>query len=202
MRLQAGQAAPDFSMPDISGQMIRPGDYRGRFLLLSFYRYASCPFCNLRVHELKQRLPEFGARQLSLVAVFQSARAGILEYVGRQQPAFPLIPDPEQVMYRRFRVESSLAGFVKGLALRAGRAVQSMRAGFLPGRMDGSKTRVPADFLIGPEGRILTAYYGKDISDHLPIDEIFRQLDDVQPAARPERIAGLSCRSSESRAPW
>jgi hypothetical protein len=30
MRLQAGQTAPAFLRPDISGKMLRPKDYRGR----------------------------------------------------------------------------------------------------------------------------------------------------------------------------
>jgi len=177
MRLRAGQRAPDFLRPDIGGNTIRPGDYRGRYLLLSFYRYASCPFCNLRVHELLQRLPEFEERGLSLVGVFQSAREGILDHVGKQQPPFPIIPDPGHGIYRHYGVETSLPGLLLGLTLRMGRALKAIRKGFLPGRMEGSITLVPADFLIGPDGRIQIAYYGKDISDHLPIEIILRRLD-------------------------
>jgi len=33
---------------------------------------------------------------------------------------------------------------------------------------------IPADFLIGTDLVIQTAYYGKDIGDHLPIEEIYR----------------------------
>lgn len=83
MRLQAGQPAPDFLRPDIDGGTIRLNDYCGRFLLLSFYRYASCPFCNLRVHELLQHLPELEKRGLSLIGVFQSAREAIMDHVGK-----------------------------------------------------------------------------------------------------------------------
>src|SRR3970040_1402026 len=115
MCLRAGQRAPDFLRPDIGGKSIRPSDYRGRYLLLSFYRYASCPFCNLRVHELLQRLAEFDQHELSLVAVFQSARAGILEHVGKQQPPFPIIPDPAHDLYRRYGVETSLPALLLGL---------------------------------------------------------------------------------------
>jgi len=176
MRLQAGQAAPDLLWPDIGGKTIRLSDYRGRYLLLSFYRYASCPFCNLRVHELLQRLPEFEMRGLSLVAVFQSAREGIMNHVGKQQPPFPIIPDPGHGIYRRYGVETSLQGFLLGLTLRMGKALKAMGKGFLPGRMDGHITLVPADFLIGLDGSILIAYYGKDISDHLPIEIILQQL--------------------------
>ena len=177
MRLQAGQAAPDLLWPDIGGKTIRLSDYRGRYLLLSFYRYASCPFCNLRVHELLQRLPEFEMRGLSLVAVFQSAREAIMNHVGKQQPPFPIIPDPGHSIYRRYGVETSLQAFLLGLTLRMGKALKAMGKGFLPGRMDGHVTLVPAAFLIGPDGSILIAYYGRDISDHLPIEIIFQQLD-------------------------
>lgn len=181
MRLQAGQAAPDFLRPDIGGISIRLGDYRGRYLLLSFYRYASCPFCNLRVHELLQRLPEFERRDLSLVAVFQSAREGIMDHVGKQQSPFPIIPDPGHSMYRSYGVETSLRGLLLGLTLRMGKALKAMRKGFLPGRMEGSITLVPADFLIGPDGSILIAYYGKDIADHLPIEILLRRLNAQRP---------------------
>jgi thioredoxin-dependent peroxiredoxin len=176
MRLQAGQGAPDFLRPDIGGKTIRLSDYRGRYLLLSFYRYASCPFCNLRVHELMQHLVEFDQRGLSLVAVFQSAREGIREHVGKQRPPFPIIPDPGHSMYRSYRVETSLQGLLLGLTLGMGKALKAMGQGFLPGRMEGSITLVPADFLIGPDGTILLAFYGKDISDHLPIEIILQQL--------------------------
>jgi thioredoxin-dependent peroxiredoxin len=167
MRLQAGQTAPAFLRPDINGAMLRLKDYRGRYLLLSFYRYASCPFCNLRVHELMQHQAEFDQ---------QSAREGILDHVGKQRPPFPIIPDPGHSIYRRYGVESSLRGFLLGLTLRMGKALQAMAKGFLPGRMEGSITLLPADFLIGPDGSILVAYYGKDISDHLPIEVILQRL--------------------------
>jgi thioredoxin-dependent peroxiredoxin len=176
MRLQAGQTAPAFLRPDINGAMLRLKDYRGRYLLLSFYRYASCPFCNLRVHELMQHQAEFDQHGLSLVAVFQSAREGILDHVGKQRPPFPIIPDPGHSIYRRYGVEASLQGFLLGLTLRMGKALRAMARGFLPGRMEGSITLVPADFLIGPDGDILVAYYGKDISDHLPIEVILQRL--------------------------
>jgi peroxiredoxin Q/BCP len=176
MRLQEGQLAPAFSMRDTHDQTVALEHYRGRHLLLSFYRYASCPFCNLRVHELIQRAPEFDRHRVSLVAVFQSSRAGIMDYVGKQRPLFPILPDPEHRVYRRYGVESSLHGFLAGAMLHMGKAMKSMGMGFLPGPMDGSVTLVPADFLIAPDGRIRTAYYGRDISDHLPIEAIWRAL--------------------------
>ena len=176
MRLVAGQTAPAFRVVDIAGQPVALESYRGHSLLLSFYRYASCPFCNLRVHELIQRLPEFEEHGLSLVAVFQSSRIGILDYVGKQRPPFPIIPDPAHRLYRHYGVESSLRGFAAGFVQHLGKAMRSMRMGFLPGPMDGIKTLIPADFLIAPDDAIRIAYYGRNISDHLSIDTLLQAL--------------------------
>jgi len=175
--------APAFSATDFRGGRISPAAYRGRNLLLSFYRFASCPFCNLRIHELIQRMPDLGRQDLSRVAVFHAPRDGILKYVGKQQPPFPILPDPEYRIYRQYGVESALRGFLAGSALRMGRALKSIGMGFLPGLMDGHKTLVPADFLIGPDGTIHTACYGRDIADLLRILE-------SPTSATPQRRAG------------
>lgn len=182
MRLQAGQAAPAFAAQDAQGRMIRLDEYRGHYLFLSFYRYASCPFCNLRVHELMQRLAEFENFDLSLVAVFQSPRAQIAQHIGKQRPPFPILPDPGLHLYRDYRVETSLRAFLIGATRHLGKALRAMRRGFLPGRIQGSVARVPADFLIGPRGEILIAYYGRDISDHLPIETLLQQLHAASPS--------------------
>jgi hypothetical protein len=43
--------------------------------------------------------------------------------------------------------------------------------------MEGIKSMVPADFLIGPDLTVQTAYYGSDIGDHLPLEKIYQWLD-------------------------
>lgn len=52
MKLSAGTKAPDFEMQDINGKPIWLSDYRGKKIVLGFFRNVNCPFCNLRVHEL------------------------------------------------------------------------------------------------------------------------------------------------------
>ncbi len=39
---QAGGQAPDFTLSDILDREVRLSEYRGRKVLLSFFRYASC----------------------------------------------------------------------------------------------------------------------------------------------------------------
>ena len=175
MRLKKGEFAKDFNVIDIFGNKISLRDYSGKKLMLSFYRYASCPLCNLRVHQLIQYYPKFHEKGLEMLAFFQSPRESILKYVGKQDTPFPIIADPNREVYDLYRVESSLKGYLKGLK-KTSAFSEARKLGFKGGKAEGKKTLIPADFLIGPDLRIEVAYYGKDIGDHLPIEEIERFL--------------------------
>jgi len=174
MRLKAGSTAPAFNAVDFLGEAVNLEAMRGAPVLLSFYRYASCPVCNLRVHSLIEAFPGWSAQGLAIIGVFQSPRASIGQYVGRQDAPFPIVPDPEMVFYKRFGVESRWRGLVSAGAMRA--ALKAFKKGFKPGAVDGPFHRTPADFLIDADGRIAVAHYGRDIDDHIPLDTIAQWL--------------------------
>lgn len=171
MRLKLGQPAKPFSVSDLQGNSIKLEDFKGKKLMVSFYRYASCVFCNLRIHQLIQKHDELKARGLTMLAFFQSPKESILEYVGKQNAPFPIIPDPKREIYKLYGVESSMAKFAKGIA-QFSKYRETRKLGFKSGKKEGNITSVPADFLIDEKGIIRTAYYGKDITDHVPISEI------------------------------
>jgi len=175
MRIQPGQPAKDFEVQDIFGNQFSLSHFKGKKLLLSFYRYASCPLCNLRVHQLIQQYPDFKAKGLHLLAFFQSPVKSIRKYVGKQEAPFPIIADPDHDVYRAYGVETSWPGFIKG-SFRLMTLTTAARKGFFPGKMEGKKSLVPADFLIGPDLMVEKAYYGNDIADHMPIQEIMDGL--------------------------
>ena len=179
MRIKPGQSAKNFSSEDLAGNTVALNDYKGQRLMLSFYRYAACPLCNLRVHHLIQHYAALIEKNLQLVAVFQSPRESILKYAGKQKAPFPIIPDPQRRLYRLYGVESSWAGFIKG-SMRLSLVTSALMKGFWPGKMEGIKSMVPADFLIGPDLTVQVAYYGKDIGDHLPVERINGWLYNTQ----------------------
>lgn len=180
-RLKDGDPARPFEAWDMEGKRVELPNHPGRHVLLSFYRYASCPLCNLRVHELGVISREWKAHGLDMLAVFQSPQGKLRQYIGRQQVPFPMIPDPEQRLYRLYGVDHSWVGFLKAWAMRLpeiGRSV--LGQGFLPGSVEGGIHRIPADFLVSPNGRLAMAYYGHDIGDHLPLERIERYLREAK----------------------
>jgi thioredoxin-dependent peroxiredoxin len=172
-RLIAGQAAPAFETRDHFGEKVSLSGLLGRKVLLSFYRYASCPLCNMRVNQMIRRHAAWQAAGLEMIGVFQSPARDIRRYVGRQDAPFPIVPDATMQFYRRYGVETSWLGMIKGSG-RLGLIGTAMAKGFVPGRTNGPIHRVPADFLIDETGRLALCFYGRDAGDHLDFATIDR----------------------------
>jgi len=139
--------------------------------MLSFLRFAACPFCNLRVHELVSRFNEFGDN-FTIVAVFDSALGNLVRHAEGHESPFPILADESNGYYREYGIEHSLAGVFKGMFLRMPTLVRGMLKGYVPTTFKGSLTTMPADFLIDASGIIKVAKYGEDEGDHLPFDQV------------------------------
>ena len=170
-RMKTSDRAIDFTVKTVGGGYINLHDFKGEKILLSFYRYAACPFCNLRIQEFLKKYAYYKANGLYVIAVFQSPESSMLQYVGKQEVPFALIPDPNRDLYEMYRVEKSIEGLIRGM-LQINRFAKALRKGFYPGRVENGIDSLPADFLIDSNFTIKKAHYGKDIADHLSFEEI------------------------------
>lgn len=166
MKLKKGDKAIGFKSGDILGNKIDLEEFRGKKVFLSFYRGASCPFCNLRVHELIGQMEHFQEKELVVIGFFMSTQPEIMEYLGKQNPPFPIIADPEEKYYKMYGIEKSFAGKMKAM-LRVGAMMKIVAKGFFSMKAMKDEDTLPADFLINENGAIELAYYGKDFGDHL-----------------------------------
>ncbi len=171
MRLRAGQSAPDFLVTDIcSGLPIRLDDFRGFKLLLSFHRYAACPFCNLHVHELSSRYAEFESQGLKVLALFRSGVERTLEQYGGRKIPFQIGADPKLSAYRAYGIERSTLGMC--VSFFHPRGLLAAAKGFWPGKIDADVRTLPADFLVTADQKIARAYYTTNIAQHLSLSEV------------------------------
>jgi thioredoxin-dependent peroxiredoxin len=171
MRLKEGEKAPMFDIEDIYGKHIALKNLKGKKLMISFYRFSECPFCNLRVADLIQHYPDFEKQGLKMISFWQSTKEEILETVGTQHAPFPLIPDKQKKIYTLYGVENHFMAPWKVL-LDLALSLRVLFSPFMKMKIAGEIDLVPADFLINSDGTIYRAYYGKHVGDHLPISEI------------------------------
>lgn len=163
--------AIDFIVSDYLNNQVTLSDYKGKKVLLSFFRGASCPFCNMRVHELINNYPKFEEKGIVIIAFFASTKEEINEYAGKQKAPFAIIPDPTLKFYTKYGVEQSPFGMLKTM-LKPLKMIKMMQSGFFNLKSGKDKPIVPADFLIDENQMILKTYYGKDFGDHMSIEDI------------------------------
>jgi len=175
MQIQSGVPAPMFRVEDIFGEPISLEGYAGKRLLLAFFRNAACAICNLRVHQLILRYPGYQQAGLEVLAVFESPRENILQYVGKQDAPFPIVADPQAQLYDLYGVETSESKVAKTMAMpEAQETIHAAAAqGFVLTPEPGSNfNRMPAEFLIGPDLIVRHAHYATYVMDHLPFEAI------------------------------
>ncbi len=168
MRLHSGSSVPPFRLPAIDGSEFDLRTTAGTRLFLAFFRFATCPFCNLRMHELVTRLPELGGA-CRVVAIFDSPVDHLREHAGRHEAPFPVLADPRHGTYRAYGVERSVGGTFRGMVTRLPTLLRGvLLRGYWPLPIRGDPFTMPAEFLIDRDGTIATAHYGQDEGDHLP----------------------------------
>jgi peroxiredoxin len=180
MRLQPGDEAPLFSAETIDGRNISLQEFVGKPLLLMFYRYASCPMCNLRIRDFAQHYPGLHEHGLEVVAFFHSPARSIRANAGKRHIPFHLVADPKFKVYQSYGIETSWLRFVLSMFLPSFYVdwIRAMRHGIWGG-VDWQMGKMPADFLIGPDGYIVKVHYGREIGDHLPVQEVETTLNDL-----------------------
>jgi len=68
--IKVGAKAPDFSLMNPNGKTVKLSSMLKKGpVILTFYRGAWCPYCNLQLHQLKEALPQFKKHGASLVAI-------------------------------------------------------------------------------------------------------------------------------------
>jgi thioredoxin-dependent peroxiredoxin len=173
MKMQKNETAPAFKVKDINGQEVSLEKYRGKKILLSFHRFAGCPVCNIRFHQLEQEAPYFRTKGLVMLAVYESSESMLKKYTGDNNYNTIMIADPEEALYKLYTVERSSGKLMKGMFKGAiGMVLEGNKLFKEKLKKDGHIDRIGADFLIDEQGKIITAHYGRYLGDNLSTDSI------------------------------
>lgn len=174
-KFKENDRAIEFTKKDYLGNIINLNDYKGKKILITFFRGSSCPFCNLRLQKMIHNYNEFKQKNIQVITFFSSSKEEILEYAGKQNAPFPIIPDPNLEIYKKYHLEKSYLSMLKTM-FKMNDLFNVMKSPFfnmkaiLKSMKDDPLT--PADILIDEKQNIYKAYYGKTFGDHLSLKEI------------------------------
>ena len=169
-----GSAAPDFSLPNAHGEPVASEAPWGEGpAVVSFYRGGWCPYCNIELKALQDRLPEIEALGARLVAITPETPDNALSTQEKNEIGFDVLSDDGN------RVASAF-----GLTFRLPDAVNDIYKGFgidlEASNGEGSQTLpVPATFVIGKGGTVLKAFVDADYTQRLEPEEIIEALKEA-----------------------
>lgn len=172
--LSEGSPFPAIATKNIHGVLVSVPDPNGKLTHLQFRRFAGCPICNLHLQNFIKRHSEMEQAGIKEVVVFHSGDNELLPSQGRFP--FDVVGDPTKQLYRRYGVESSIWAILSpGAWQRAAKANMEKDKPVQKGFPTGGVLGLPADFLIGPDGVVKAAHYGKHADDQWTVDEVLEQ---------------------------
>ena len=174
--LKAGEAAPDFELPDRTGGIVRLGDLLGGGpVVVCFYRGDWCRFCRLQLQALAEIAGEVRTLGASLIAVAPKIAAASRVTRIATSP-FPLLTDVDAKVCQAFGLTFLPADNLSDAYTALGRPTGE--AGYLA-------LPAPAIYVIDQSSTIVFSYFDSDFTSRLdPCDilVLLRRLRAMQEA--------------------
>lgn len=155
--LRVGQKAPDFELPDATGQRVKLSALWAKGpVVLNFYRGEWCPYCNLEIRALQVLLPQFQELGAQIVAISPELPDSSLTMTEKHELSFPVLSDVGNTVAREY-----------GLVFALGESLRPLYKGFgidIP-QHNGDETYelpVPATYVVDSTGTIRYAYAQAD----------------------------------------
>ena len=95
-RLEPGDKAPSFSLPDADGNTVNLSDYQGRKVVVYFYPAASTPGCTKQACDFRDSLAELNEAGLDVVGISPDKPEKLAKFRDAEGLNFPLLSDPEK----------------------------------------------------------------------------------------------------------
>jgi thioredoxin-dependent peroxiredoxin len=143
-RLEVGDKAPTFSLPDADGNTVSLADYRGRKVIVYFYPAASTPGCTTQACDFRDNLRDLNDAGLDVVGISPDKPAKLAKFRDEQGLTFPLLSDPDR------KVLTAWGAF--GEKTMYGKTVQGV---------------IRSTFVVDEEGKVAEAQYNVKATGHV-----------------------------------
>lgn len=98
VRLEAGDKAPAFSLPDADGKTVKLADFTGRKVIVYFYPAASTPGCTKQACDFRDSLAQLNGAGIDVVGISPDKPAKLATFRDAEKLTFPLLSDPDRAV--------------------------------------------------------------------------------------------------------
>jgi peroxiredoxin len=172
--LTVGGKAPSFTLPSATGRTVVLDDLLADGpVVLTFYRGAWCPYCNIALRSLQQHHDAITARGAHLVAVSPQVPDESLSHAEKDELAFDVVSDLGCETAKQFGLAFDLPDDLAAVYVGLGIGLH---------RSNGGHARtlpIPATYVIDPDGTIRWAFVNSDYTTRAEPADILAALDNL-----------------------
>jgi len=143
-RLEPGDPAPDFTLPDADGNPVQLSAFRGQRVIVYFYPAAMTPGCTKQACDFRDNLAELNGAGITVLGISPDQPAKLAKFRDKEGLTFPLLSDPDHAVleaYGAFGEKKLYGKTVVGV--------------------------IRSTFVIDTDGKIETAMYGVKATGHV-----------------------------------
>jgi len=172
--LKVGDPAPDFALPHATGETVTLSELLEQGpVVLTWYRGGWCPYCNITLHYLQQKLPEFKAAGATLVAISPEQPDKSLSTQEKNELEFYVLSDMGNQVAGDYGIKYKLPPEI--IASFDGRLD-------IPGYNGDDSWELPlsATYIVDTDGTIAWAYVNPDYRERAEPDDIVKALRELK----------------------
>lgn len=144
MRLESGDPAPDFALPDQDGTTVRLDELRGGKIVLYFYPAAMTPGCTTQACDFRDSIASLQGAGYRVIGVSRDDPAKLRGFRERDGLTFTLLSDPDHAVH--------LAYGAWGEKMNYGKLIEGV---------------IRSTFVIDEEGAVTLAQYNVKATGHV-----------------------------------
>jgi peroxiredoxin len=173
--LKEGAQAPDFTLPDTRGNMVRLSHLlRQGPVVISFYRGQWCPYCHLALRAYQQAVPQLQELGTSLVAISPQMPDHSQALAEKLALTFALLSDVGNQVARAYGLVFTIDKAVRGAHLLIGANLPAFNG------TDAWELPMAGTFLVDRSGTVRLAFVDPDFTRRLDPSVIVARLKELK----------------------
>ena len=151
-RLEIGDQAPAFTLPNDSGETTSLADYQGKRVLVYFYPRANTPGCTTEACDFRDSLTQLNDLGIEVVGISPDTVDKLVAFREKNNLTFPLLADPDKNVLKDWGAFGEKKNY--------GKIVEGV---------------IRSTFLVGTDGTIELALYNVRATGH--VARVIRELE-------------------------
>ena len=143
-RLEIGDQAPAFTLPNDSGETTSLADYQGKRVLVYFYPRANTPGCTTEACDFRDSLTQLNDLGIEVVGISPDTVDKLVAFREKNNLTFPLLADPDKNVLKEWGAFGEKKNY--------GKIVEGV---------------IRSTFLVGTDGTIELALYNVRATGHV-----------------------------------